>query len=221
MDKSQTPGTDPNLGAKQRIASRIVLGRVAAIQPDSRRQQRLAGAVVLGMGVLALFVPLWPELAPERRLGLTLLAISGIMTMAYRADARQRRLVRRPHFARSAILLLNASMLISALRYFVVGWFVVDGIRYAMEAMRAGDHEPVGKLPLGYFVLILLVLLVETTACGRWRSGARAVVIPPRYFQPRSQAMMPGAHAPGIDTPEVRAIEHWRGRKCRLTGTGF
>ncbi|HKQ49823.1 MAG TPA: metallophosphoesterase [Phycisphaerae bacterium] len=169
MDNSQTPGTDSKVGSQQRIASRIVLGRVTAIQPDSRRQQRLAGAVVLGVGVLALFVPLWPELAPERRLGLTLLAISGIELFHgfRRADAAEQRSAWFGGLISLAlaILLMNAPMLVGgALKYLVAGWFAVDGVRYAVEAFRARrTREPVGSssaAALGYFVLVLLVLLV-------------------------------------------------------------
>lgn len=56
---------------------------------DPIRQRTTLGILLLSLGVLALAVPLWPELAPERRLGL-LLGATALIEVSTASGGRTR-----------------------------------------------------------------------------------------------------------------------------------
>ena len=125
-------------------------------EPDSevkvaRRQQRLASGFVGALGVLALLVPLWPELAPERRLGGLLLAAATLELFdgLRRADPQERRAAWFSGLISLALglLLLNASLLLRGmLVYGLAGWLALDGIRHrARGGLRGGGPGDVGS----------------------------------------------------------------------------
>ncbi len=138
--------------------------------PDAKRQQRLAAGTVGVLGVLALFVPFWPELAPEWRLGglLFLTACLELFHGMRRSNPAERRAAWFGGAVTLAlgVLLMNAPMLAKgALLLGVAGWFAVDGVRYAVAAVRARRaREPSGwnvAAALGQFAVVLAVVLLR------------------------------------------------------------
>jgi len=108
---------------------------------DPQRQQRLAGGFVGVLGVLCLFVPFWPELAPEKRLGLMLLAGAAVELFhgLRRSDPKERR---GAWFGGTistvlGLLLMNAPLLMGGMLVLgLAGWLSLDGIRHAATAVR-------------------------------------------------------------------------------------
>ena len=140
--------------------------------PDAQRQQRLAAGAVGALGVLALFVPLWPELAPEGRLGGLLLATAGIELFhgMRRSNPEERRAAWFGGVVTLALgmLLMNAPMLVGgALVLGVAAWFAADGTRYVLAAVRTQrSREPSGwnvAAALGHFAVVLALVLLRGT----------------------------------------------------------
>jgi len=114
---------------------------VGAMAGDPIRRRNLLGGLVFGFGVLALAVPLWPELAPERRLGL-LLGVTALIEGFHgfrRSDASGRRAA---WFGAAVtlsmgLLLLHAPILTGrAVVILVAGWFFLDAVRHGIAAVR-------------------------------------------------------------------------------------
>ncbi len=108
---------------------------------DPIRQRTLLGVLVLVLGVLALAVPLWPELAPERRLGLLLAGTA--LAESFHGFRRSDRGGRRAAWFGGAItfamalLLWNAPALAGkSVAVLVAGWFFLDAVRHGIAAAR-------------------------------------------------------------------------------------
>jgi len=108
---------------------------------DPIRQRTTLGVLVLLLGVLALAVPLWPELAPERRLGL-LLGATGLAEM-FHGFRRSDSIGRRAAWFGGAITLAMALLLWNApalagrtVVVLVAGWFLLDACRHGIAAVR-------------------------------------------------------------------------------------
>jgi len=138
---------------------------------DAQREQRLAAGAVGVLGVLALFVPLWPELAPEWRLGWLLLVTACIEL--FHGLRRSKPEERRAAWFGGAVtlalgvLLMNAPMLVGgSLVLGVAGWFTVDGVRYAVDAVRnRRSREPWewnAAAALGHFAMVLVLVFLES-----------------------------------------------------------
>lgn len=136
---------------------------------NAKRQQRALGFTAMLLGVLALIIPLWPEFAPEWRIGglLVLAACFEIFHGFRRSSASSR------HAAwfgaaitlAMGLLLMSLPVLASkALTLLIAVWFAVDGVRYAARAARAGRAgERVGwdlAAGLGNFGVVALVALL-------------------------------------------------------------
>lgn len=108
---------------------------------DPIRQQTTLGVLVSLLGVLALAVPLWPELAPERRLGLLLGATA--LVEIFHGFRRSDRMGRRAAWFGGAITLAMSLMLWNApalagrtVVVLVAGWFLLDAVRHGISAVR-------------------------------------------------------------------------------------
>ncbi|MGE3309501.1 MAG: metallophosphoesterase [Limisphaerales bacterium] len=122
----------------------------------------------MGFGILALAVPLWPELAPERRLGLLLAgtALAESFHGFRRADRRGRRAAwfgGAITFAMS-LLLWNAPALAGkSVVVFVAGWFLLDAVRHAIAAVRDRGRGLDTRAPLlasgGNLAVVGLIVL--------------------------------------------------------------
>lgn len=134
---------------------------------DSARGPRLLGGGVSLLGGLALLVPLWPELAPEARLGALLLATAAME--CFHGFRRAELADRRAAWFGSAVTLAMGLLLVVApaltgktLILLVGGWFGLDGLRYAVMAVRdRRASRPSGwniAAALGNFAVILLLL---------------------------------------------------------------
>ena len=107
---------------------------------DPIRQRTTLGLLVLVLGVLALAVPLWPELAPERRLGLLLCATA--CAELFHGFRRSDSLGRRAAWFGGAITLAMALLLWNApvlagrtVVVLVAGWFLLDAARHGIAAV--------------------------------------------------------------------------------------
>ncbi len=105
------------------------------------RQRTLLGLLVFALGSLALAVPLWPELAPERRLGL-LLGATALIEVFHgfrRMDPRGRRsawiggLVT---MGLGGLLMVAPALAGRSVLVLVAGWFGLDALRHAVGAVR-------------------------------------------------------------------------------------
>ncbi len=112
---------------------------------DPIRQRTLLGLMVMGFGVLALAVPLWPEFAPERRLALLLCATA--MVEVFHGFRRSDPLARRAAWfggvlsLAMGLLLMNSPLLTGrAVVVLVAGWFLLDAGRHAIAAVREQRH---------------------------------------------------------------------------------
>jgi uncharacterized membrane protein HdeD (DUF308 family) len=108
---------------------------------DWEHRQRLMGGTVAGLGVLALLVPLWPELAPGARTGALLLLTAAIEAFhgfrrAEQADRRAAWFGSAVTFAMGLLLLVAPALAGRTLVLLVGGWFAVDGVRYVIMAVR-------------------------------------------------------------------------------------
>ncbi|MBE2215968.1 MAG: metallophosphoesterase [Opitutaceae bacterium] len=136
----------------------------------SQRQQRLAGGFVGVLGVLCLFVPFWPELAPEKRLGLMLLAGAAVELFhgLRRSDPKERR---GAWFGGVisvvlGLLLMNAPLLMGGMLVLgLAGWLSVDGVRHVVVAVRARrGSQPFGWSiagAAGHFAIVAALVLLR------------------------------------------------------------
>ena len=136
----------------------------------SQRQQRLAGGFVGVLGVLCLFVPFWPELAPEKRLGLMLLAgaVVELFHGLRRSDPKERR---GAWFGGTisvvlGLLLMNAPLLMGGMLVLgLAGWLSLDGIRHVVTAVRAWRAGQAFGWSLaaaaGHFAIVAALLLLR------------------------------------------------------------
>ena len=125
--------------------------------------------VVIGLGVLAALVPVWPGFAPEWRLGL-ILAVVAILEMidGFRrasVDARRSAWMGGAITLAMGALLMNAPKLMEhAIAYLVAGWFGVDGFRHFLRMVRTrGDGESrrwEAASMLGNFAVVALILFM-------------------------------------------------------------
>lgn len=119
-------------------------------------------------GVFALLVPLWPELAPESRLGLLLIGAGAAelyhgFRRAHRADQRAAWTGGLITLA-MGVLFLNAPMLAGkAVVWLAAGWFGLDGVRHVVRTAQSWRRsEPVGwglLSALGHFAVLGFLLL--------------------------------------------------------------
>jgi len=171
--------------------------------PDAgQRQQRLAGGFVGVLGVLALLVPFWPELAPELRLGLMLLAAAAIELFhgLRRADPAERR---GAWFGGAislvlGVLLINAPLLMSGMLVLgLAGWLSLDGCRHVVAAVRARRAgQPVGwhaASALGLFAVVAALVLFRD-AGALWMV---AIVVALRLFGTSAGILRARTHAAG------------------------
>ena len=142
---------------------------MSAAKMNPKRQQRALGFAAMLLGGLALIVPLWPEFAPEWRIGglLVLAACIEIFHGFRRSSAASRHAA----WFGAAITLVMGLLLMSlpvlaskAVTLLIAVWFAVDGVRYAARAARAGRAgEPAGwdlAAGLGNFGVVALVALL-------------------------------------------------------------
>jgi uncharacterized membrane protein HdeD (DUF308 family)/3',5'-cyclic AMP phosphodiesterase CpdA len=142
---------------------------MSAGKMNPKRQQRALGFAAMLLGGLALIVPLWPEFAPEWRIGglLVLAACIEIFHGFRRSSAASRRAAWFGAVITLAmgLLLMSLPVLASkALTLLIAVWFAVDGVRYAARAARAvRAGEPAGwdlAAGLGNFGVVALVALL-------------------------------------------------------------
>ncbi len=99
---------------------------------------------VAGLGILALIAPLRAAESPATRVG-TLLALAALIELLHgsrRATVETRRaaLIGGVISLLMGLLLISAPFLAGAALFIVLaGWFAIDGIRYSIKAVRAGD----------------------------------------------------------------------------------
>ena len=135
----------------------------------SKRQQRALGITAMLLGVLALIVPLWPEFAPEWRIGGLLILAAGIQIFhSFRrssASSRQAAWFGAAITLAMGLLLMTLPVLASkAMTLLIAVWFAMDGVRYAVRGVRAarGGQRAGWDLAaaLGNFGVIALVALM-------------------------------------------------------------
>jgi uncharacterized membrane protein HdeD (DUF308 family) len=126
------------------------MGPVNLVRMNPKRQQHALGVAALLLGVLTLIVPLWPEFAPEWRIGglLVLAAVIEIFHSFRRSSASSRQ----AGWFGAAITLAMGLLLMSlpvlaskAMTLLIAVWFAVDGVRYAVRCARAARAgQPAG-----------------------------------------------------------------------------
>jgi len=93
------------------------------------------------LGVLALIVPLWPEFAPEWRIGACSswpLASKSSTVPTFQCLLAPGRVVRGRHHPGDGLLLMTLPVLASkAMTLLIAVWFAMDGVRYAVRGVRA------------------------------------------------------------------------------------
>jgi len=135
----------------------------------SKGQQRALGITAMLLGVLALIVPLWPEFAPEWRIGVLLILAAGIQI--FHSFRRSSASSRHAAWFGAAITLAMGLLLMSlpvlaskAVTLLIAVWFAMDGVRYAVRGVRAarGGQRAGWDLAaaLGNFGVIALVALM-------------------------------------------------------------
>ncbi|MBL9128710.1 MAG: metallophosphoesterase, partial [Verrucomicrobiales bacterium] len=132
------------------------------------RQRTMLGGLVLAFAVLALAVPLWPELAPERRLALLLgaTALAEVFHGFRRSDPR----ARWEAWFGGVVTLGIAGLLMASpgltgrtVAYLVAGWFLIDSLRHGVAAARERSHGGIGRdsfvACMGNLAVVGLILL--------------------------------------------------------------
>jgi uncharacterized membrane protein HdeD (DUF308 family) len=169
---------------------------------DPQRQQRLVGGFVGVLGVLCLFVPFWPELAPEKRLGLMLLAAAAVELFhgLRRSDPKERR---GAWFGGVisivlGLLMMNAPLLMSGMLVLgLAGWLSVDGVRHAVVAVRAWRlSQPCGWSiagAAGHFAIVAALILLRDV-CALW---IVAIAVALRLFGTAAGIFRAAIHVPG------------------------
>ena len=148
------------------------------------------------LGVLALIVPLWPEFAPEWRIGGLLILAAGIQIFhSFRrssASSRQAAWFGAAITLAMGLLLMTLPVLASkAMTLLIAVWFAMDGVRYAVRGVRAarGGQRAGWDLAaaLGNFGVIGLMALMGGAFCGRWPWPEPCAFSepPPTFFIPR------------------------------------
>lgn len=218
-----------------RVRSRNGEGRWGEGWQDSVRQKTALSVVVAVFGLLAFTVPLWPELAPERRLGLLLgaTALVEIFHGFRRSDAGGRRSA---WFGGAGtlgmgVLLLNAPALTGGTVVALVAvWFLLDAIRHGAAAVRdrwrGWNATGPALASLGNLMVVALIVLsgnrgvlwTLAIAVGLRLFGVSAQIAKAPVYASRDAG---DAAVQGLglsDNPELRALadrieEQEEGRK--------
>ncbi len=164
------------------------------------RQQRAFSIWVAAFGVLALLVPLWPELAPERRLGTLLIAAAAIEW--YHGLRRAQPRERREAWTGGAVtfvmglLLLNAPLLVGrAVVLLTAGWFAFDAARYLLEALGKRRRRESALWALGAAAGNLAVLLILVLLGGSGVLWVLAIAAAVRIFGTAANILHASVHS--------------------------